>query len=139
MLSEKFCSSNNFKLWYTSRKSALEISAPCAVCPTQPWLFAVQAGEPNYQQLLADLEKEMDKVKEDAAENARMLREEASRAKEAASLARAESARALADAAFEKQRADRQNEYLEEQRLQMQQVTEHSTKYQVAAFAFVHI
>lgn len=73
----------------------------------------------------------MEKTKEDAAENARMLREEASRAKEAASLARAEGARALADAAFEKQRADRQNEYLEEQRLQMQQVTEHSTKYQV--------
>ena len=85
--------------------------------------------------MLADVEKDMEKVKEDAAENAKMLREEASRAKEAASLARAEGARALADAAFEKQRADRQNDYLEEQRLQMQQVTEHSTKYQVSMCA----
>ena len=94
--------------------------------------LAIQAAvEPDYRQLLADLEKEMDKVKEDAAENARMLREEAARAKEAATIARAEGARAQADAVFEKQRADRQNEYLEEQRLQMQQITDHSSQYQV--------
>lgn len=89
------------------------------------------SGEPEYRQLFTDLEKELEKVKEDAAENARMLREEASKAKESASVARAEAARSQADAMFEKQRTDRQAEHLEEQRLQMQQVSEHNSKYQV--------
>ena len=88
-------------------------------------------GDPDYQQLYADLEKELEKAREDAAENAKMLREEGDRAKEAASIARADSARAQADARFEKQRADRQSGYMEEQRLQMQQLSEHSSKYQV--------
>lgn len=92
------------------------------------------AGEPDYRQLYADLERELEKVKEDAAENARMLHEEASKARETASIARAQSARAMADAAFEKQRADRQCEHLEEQRLQSQLVTEQSAKSQVCHF-----
>lgn len=73
----------------------------------------------------------MEKVKEDAGENAKLLREEALKAKEAASAARAERARSQADAAFEKQRSERQAEHAEELRLQVQQVTEHSAKYQV--------
>ena len=88
-------------------------------------------GEPNYHQLFADLEKEMEKMKEDAADHARMLHDEALKAKEDASSARAERARVQADAAFEKQRSDRLAEHLEEQRLQMQQLTGHSSKYQV--------
>ena len=77
----------------------------------------------------------MEKIKDDAAEHARMLHDEVLKAKEGASSARVESARALADAAFEKQRQDRLAEHLEEQRLQMQQVSEHSSKYQVRDFA----
>lgn len=79
----------------------------------------------------------MDKVKEDAAENARMLREEGFRAQEAASIARAEAARAQADIAFEKQRAERHNEKWEEQMLQMQQLTEHNTKNQVCLLCMI--
>lgn len=43
----------------------------------------VQASkEPDYKQLLADMEKEAEKVRDDAADHARMLHEEASLAKE---------------------------------------------------------
>ena len=66
------------------------------------------------------------------ADHAQALREEASRAKEEAAAARGQAARAQADFEYERRRGERQAEYLEEQRLQMQQVAEHSSKYQVS-------
>lgn len=73
-------------------------------------------------------------MRAESTEHAKLLREEAAAAKEAAAAARAEASRAIADAAFERSRSDRQAEHLEEQQRQAQAAAAHSSKCQVKFF-----
>ena len=97
---------------------------------SSPLLVLSQEG-PDYKALHSDLEKEVERLRTEGEEHARLLSQDAAKAKEAASAARAEAARARNEAEYERDRATRLQEQLRDAHRQLDALTQSNTKYQV--------
>ena len=97
---------------------------------------------PDYQQLLADAQSDLDRQRREADEHAAMLRQEAQRAQAEASAARSQARGAAAGAEFERERNERLGAQLRDQGGQLEATMAGNTKLQVPrcrVFAWVWV